>query len=450
MTASIKANPHVFLREIKKQDTNGWVTKNTAILIVHGIGNQLPLETLDQFGRGLLNQFGKELRDHLKISHEIVAKPAEGAGGVWFDNVLRISKTGDEHYIDLYEYYWANYAQDKATGKDIRLWLNGVISGAKIFYNDNANLGETYMNNSIFFDKKTGKFKGGRYRLFISVLSKVLFFLDFLSQAINFLVSLIPYIGKFADSYLQKYADGKILDITNVIGEVVVYNVSDPKSKFYDVRRKILDEAVVAIRYLIEKVTINDPAAGDNSMNLYYPSVVIAGHSLGSQISYDAINKINLLINEGEISTYDKNGICKTNDKLTIAGQLNGFITFGCPLDKIVFFLRENIPAKDYLRVQFLDHYHGFKQRSTNLIPNGGRTRTKTLQSSCALKPHLKDVKWRNYYDDQDYVSGGLDFYEGLTNINCQFKKIPFGFTHSNYWDSSDFFKDIIHEYLSN
>jgi hypothetical protein len=34
---------------------------------------------------------------------------------------------------------------------------------------------------------------------------------------------------------------------------------------------------------------------------LSYPSVFVAGHSLGSEIAYDAINRINLLANAGKL-----------------------------------------------------------------------------------------------------------------------------------------------------
>ena len=43
-----------------------WVKKDTAILVVHGMGNQLPLETLDQFGRGLIKSFKKEFDEEIK------------------------------------------------------------------------------------------------------------------------------------------------------------------------------------------------------------------------------------------------------------------------------------------------------------------------------------------------------------------------------------------------
>jgi hypothetical protein len=439
MGSNNQPNPNELLNSIIYGDLK-WVSKNTAIIIVHGIGNQLPLETLDAFGRGLIKQYRTVFSEELAISHEVVTKP-DSSDGVWFDNVLRIHKKDSDYYIDLYEYYWANYSQNVATWKDLNIWLQGVVSGATAFYKKNAQIGEQYKDGSPFFDNKTGKFNSFRYWFFLVFVSKVFFIVTALWKLILWFISLIPLLGKLADSLFQSYADSEMHDLLNVIGEVSIYNVFDPKSKFYDTRRKILDGAVKAITFLIERTN----KEGDD---LYYPSVIVAGHSLGTEVTYDAINKLNLMINVGQIKTYDENGICKLKNKNHIVEQLNGYVTFGCPLDKTVFFLRENVPDTEYLRQQFLDNYHEFKQRDLD-YSNNHSTNAYYLKASCNLKHLLESVKWRNYYDHKDYVSGGLDFYTGLTNIDCQFKAGTFGFTHSYYWDCDNFYKDVISNFLN-
>jgi len=43
-----------------------WPTKNTAFLIVHGIGNQKPIETLDSFSRGIISALKNiPMKNHL-------------------------------------------------------------------------------------------------------------------------------------------------------------------------------------------------------------------------------------------------------------------------------------------------------------------------------------------------------------------------------------------------
>jgi hypothetical protein len=470
--SNTKPNPKQLLNSIIHGDLE-WVNKNTAILVAHGIGTQLPMETLDSFGRGLIKQYRAAFKEELRISHEVVTKP-DGSGGVWFDNILRIHKEGSGYYIDLYEYYWANYSQNVATWPDLNAWLQGVVSGATIFYKQNEEIGERYHFSGPFFDSKTGKFKPFTYWFFLAFVSKVFFIVGTVWKEFIYGVSLIPFLGKAADSMLQSYVDSEMHALLNVISEVSIYNVFDPKSKFYDTRRKILDGAVNAITFLIERPADNtfdlkgiagkvkDKELEKSNQNgqmidnlkeqisnqeLYYPSVIIAGHSLGTEVTYDAINKINLLINTGQINNYDTDGICKFRNRIHISKQLNGYITFGCPLDKTVFFLRENVPNNQYLLQQFLDNYHEFKQRDLD-YSNNKRTNAEFLKASCNLKHMLESVQWRNYHDHKDYVSGGLDFYTGLTNIDCQFTAGTFGFTHSYYWDCDNFYKDIISSFL--
>jgi hypothetical protein len=427
----------------------------------------LPLETLDQFGRGLVKQYRKEFGQELSLMHKTVKKTENGV--VRFDNVLRIfrsdgnGKTKEQNatdgpFIDLYEYYWADLAQDKASWKDLNTWLQGVVKGAESFYDRNAVLGKQYKDQSIFFDSKTGNFKTWKYRIFLTVVSKLFYVADFLCRGLLWLVARIPFLGNTASSLLESYLDTMVHNVVNIISEVAIYNVVDPKSKFFETRTKILDGAVRSLRYLLEKERTdweeeeknkNLPVGEkkDAALGLYYSQVIVAGHSLGTQVAYDAINKVNLLVNKGEIKNYDYNGKCRF-DGSDIVDQLNGFITFGSPLDKIVFFLRENVPDEEYVRQQIMDHYNGFKQRDLDGEFNNTHTNKQYVAIETRVVRMLDAVQWRNYFDDKDYVSGGLDYYYKLTNINCQFKAGRFGFTHSYYWDYEKFYRDIISNYL--
>jgi len=241
---------------------------------------------------------------------------------------------------------------------------------------------------------------------------------------------------------MKNYAQSLLKEFTNVLGDVVVYNVVDPKSKFYQVRKKIQTGAVKAIKNLIEQCQQKDGL--DSSF--CYDSIVVAGHSLGTQVAYDAINQINLLVNQGKIKHYNKEGLCDMPGvSRKISDHLNGFITFGSPLDKIVFFLRENVPNQQYVRSQLLSQFHGFKIRDLNLTSMNNK---QYLVIKSRLERFLEDIPWRNYFDNHDYVSGGLDYFQKVTNIDCQFKASRFGFTHSDYWTCELFYKDIIKNFL--
>jgi hypothetical protein len=430
-----KANGHAQQPSLGQKTPIHWVTRNTAMIIVHGIGEQLPLETLDMFGRGLVSEYANAFGNQISIQHCVVTKQSD-SDECWFDNVVRITKEGSKHHIDLYEYYWANYTEDKASWTDISMWLDGVVKGAKEFYDEQPKLGETYNDSSIFFDKN-GKFRPIVYKIFIGSVSKAIIATNLLLATILKFMSYIPLVGGLAATLLKSLLNKSGHRFANILGDICVYNVVDPKSKFYCVRRQILDGAVSAIRYLLEK------KGADKKRT--YASVVVAGHSLGSQISYDAINKVNLLANQGLIDGYDCDGKCLATDKdadiARLSDQLTAYITFGSPLDKIVFFLREKTGKEQKLRQQMMEAYHCFKQLqwSTSQID------AEYMKLKMCIHRFLDDIPWRNYYDDKDYVSGRLDYYGNVDNINCQFDAPgKFAFTHSDYWSEPKMYRDII------
>lgn len=441
-----------------------WFKENTAILIVHGIGDQVPLATLDEFARGLITAF-QSVGLHLQLNHVLMPK-ADG-DKIWYDNVLRISRQdadANEAYLDIYEYYWANYTQDKASWSDLNQWLNGVVDGAQKFYKRNETLGKIYKDRSIFFDSK-GRFNKLIYRFFIAFAAKLLMILDITATGLLKLLTYIPlpFIGELAAKLLNGLFGTFIHRLTNTVGDVTVYNVVDPKSKFYCVRKQISEGCVTAIQYLIDKtvgsttvsalrddlierrITPSEYEQALLKLEPQYPRVLIAGHSLGSQIAYDGINKINFMVNQAALETYDQTGFSRLKPQNHVSEQLKGFITFGSPLDKIVFFLRENVPDEQYIRRQMLKNFLGFKMHDTDLIA----IEDSQHRTGSTLVRMFEDITWRNYFDRHDYVSGGLDYFTKVVNVDCNFKKGWNSFTHSDYWSCNDFYLDIIDHYLA-
>ncbi len=435
----ISVNPGELLKG--SSSPHKWVSENTAMLIVHGIGNQLPMETLDQFGRGLIKGYAKNTEggiDSYEIEHRVEKKNAGEKGGEWFDNIIRIRKKGENTYIDLYEYYWAHYTEDQTDWEDIKSWISGVLKGAKKFYDENKAIAEKYEGkDSTFFKYHDGQISW-RYTLFINGLLTLVLMWNYIKK----LLKKIPFVQFIPTGF----ADSISNDIANVVGDVVAYNVTDAKSKYYQVRRSILDGAVKAIKYIIEK---------ESDSGMAYPSVIIAGHSLGSQVTYDAINRINFLVNNDGVANYNPDGNYKypelrNNKKSAIKDQLKGYITFGSPLDKIAFFLRENIPKNQFLRQQLIADFLAFKQRDWVLSEATEKMPDYFSIKNCTTNRLLDSIKWRNYHDKHDAVSGPLDYYKEVVNVDCDFKgKGFFAFTHSNYWEHDDFYDDIIREFLN-
>ncbi len=120
--------------------------------------------------------------------------------------------------------------------------------------------------------------------------------------------------------------------------------------------------------------------------------------------------------------------------------KINGLVTFGSPLDKIAFFFREHTPKKQYIRRQILAHFHGFKSKDLNLQKN-------EVKVENPIKPFLDHVRWVNFWDKKDPVSGQLDFYKDVENFQYSMKK-PYGISHIEYWNYGKMYDDICDHFI--
>ncbi len=383
------------------------------------------------FARTLIESLKESFDCDVRLTHGLSKKSRSDGTDVWFDNFLRINRIENNEPvgfpIDVYEYYWAHHTEDQASLTDISLWVSRVTSGAKKFYKANKRIGEKYGDKSVFFEDN--KFQYWKYKFFVYLVGAFLPAVSyFFNQALK-AISYIPVIGIPFRWWVSAFAESKLKYIANVIGDIAVYNTTDQKCKFYRVRQEILTGAVKAIRNLVER---------DSHNGRFYDKVLIAGHSLGSQVSYDALNRIIHLANSDELVGYNGKNRSELSDILC------GLITFGSPLDKIAFFLRENVEAKEYVRAQLLNNFHAFKQRDWS--PNGGSAWPYKIEP--IFDRLLEDMKWINYYDKRDYVSGSLDYYQKLENIDLKFKSNWFSITHSRYWKSKEMYNAIINDFL--
>jgi hypothetical protein len=248
------------------------------------------------------------------------------------------------------------------------------------------------------------------------------------------LLGKLPFAGNLLEAAATWVEDELFHNVANVLGDVTIYNTSDEKSKYNIIRRKILNGAIESVRAFIEP-----SGDADAGWKWKYERVILAGHSLGTQITYDAINRINFLVQAGELNGIGKDGILDRPDRKSVDELLAGFITFGSPLDKIAFFLRDQAPGDQVLRQAILNDYYGFRQRSWNPV-SGIRVGSATVAMKPEFQRLFESIPWRNYFDAHDPVSGSLDFYRGVTNVKCDFTG---RFTHSNYWTCDKMFEEI-------
>lgn len=434
--------------DISNIEGGQWVKKNTAILVIHGVGNQRPIETIDMFARGLIGayaEYGGHSNDSLTLTH-MLAKKSGDSNEVWFDNYLRINRKDSDKHIDIYEYYWANYPSGKVSLDDMQAWAKRVARGAKDFYSQEK-LGERYKDDSIFF--KNGRFLRFKYYIFLQLGVVFIPVMNVVLEKTSGWLEKVPGIGLIGEKLGRSIKESVTHLITSVAGDVVAYNTKDPKYGLYEIRKRILDGAVKSLRYLIEP----KHGAVKGVKERPYERVVIAAHSLGSQIAFDALNRLNHLISQDEIIGVGNDGRLTSGGVKGghISSYISGLVTFGSPLDKIAFFFRERSNGGAYIRREMLRNFHTFKQR--DWYEGLG---TDEFEVKGVLSRHLDKVQWRNYFDPHDPVSGSLDYYGKLDNINCRIRtgksrnivSILRNFSHSEYWNLRKMYGDVISKIL--
>jgi hypothetical protein len=173
--------------------------------------------------------------------------------------------------------------------------------------------------------------------------------------------------------------------LVQYVGDVTAYISSYKIDRFEEVRQKIKDCAM-------ETATAVYRVQSQNLHQVEYEKVAIIGHSLGSVIAYDTLNR---LLNDDALS----------NNWLQICDRTCLFLTFGSPLDKIAFFF--NIMGKTTRHVR--------EQLAAVVQP--------LLESR-----HVREtIPWVNVYSRNDVICGSLDFYDlppGTANPISSIKRV--------------------------
>ncbi|MBI5021984.1 MAG: hypothetical protein HZB59_11165 [Ignavibacteriales bacterium] len=375
-------------------------SNSIAILVIHGIGEQDPFETLENF----TGKFWDELKSYYpQMAQRGINKVK--ARDKWTQNYISLN-TGVEYpsTVDIYEYFWAYKPQGKVKFNEVVEWLVKTSLGAGKFYKQYFN--EHPEKRKKYKEAAPDMFKGDDF-----VKYGYLQYIGWAIRILSWLVSFMPTNLKWLISPPLKWFEQKAIDY---LGDVVVYTTTDMKSPYFATRSEILYGAVEEIKTLM--------------LDERYNKIVVVGHSLGSVIAYDALNRINHALNLGTI-------------KPKPIGTITGLVTFGSPLDKVAFFFSEITHEEEELRRQILAHYHSFR-----ILPIDKSKMRHQLEES--FKPMLKDVQWINYWHPNDKVSGPLDFYLVDDNIEVEEKDWTVSHAHNNYWKYGKMYKDIVERFF--
>ena len=216
--------------------------------------------------------------------------------------------------------------------------------------------------------------------------------------------------------------------LVDYVADIAVYCTAAAKSAHYVTREAILKSSTRALGELLMNMSWN------------FDQVIVAGHSLGSVIAYDTINKMLSKvwatpdpIGKGPQPPLDV-------DKLD---KLKGLVTFGSPLDKVYYFFREHVTSSQAIRAQILSFLHSYRRRRSGRQygdmkftygPPPPRLDTEPFEF-----PLLGgDFLWLNAWARMDPVSGDLRFYK----IDHELPRPYFfwGLAHLRYWSDLKFY----------
>jgi len=365
-----------------------WPKMDTAFLVIHGVGAHKPFEVLDDFTRNFLDVLKVDKNVNVKCTHKVQRH------NDWIESYIAsyIDNSAGMPVLDFYEYYWDCYMTREITLGEVIAWLDKASDGARRFYKEEMpELAKKYEKDGVDLFKD-GEFKPRGYSILLNSLGPIQLLIRVMSYLhLNCMIERLLEWPSFKD--------------------LVTYTTSDVRSQNYEIRRRILDGAVEELNLLLKSKR--------------YKQIVVVGHSLGSVIAYDALDRI----------AHDMNvpgGI-----QVDAASQIKGLVTLGSPLDKVAFFFTEHMPRKNWIQRAILAHFHNFKRRELTI--------DKPFKDIGDPFQTKLGARWLNFYHEKDLISGHLDAYyvADEDNVLCK-ETIPGTSVHSCYWQLRREFHDKI------
>jgi len=410
--------------------------RRVAMLVTHGMGQQVPYETLSAIGQALVTEHTK-MRSKAPSPdvnvRRVTLTRADGAPEVSRAEVCLHDAAGEPVDVHIYESYWAPLTEGQISFLETVQFLysaawNGIKACLSCGYGKQRGRGfERWMFGGFHLMKIKTWTLLTLLALVASISLLVLpAFLMFTptgwaalkwvgAHSLTWFLAMSPIMqgvviaGVLALAVVAYWVRYFIVEFA---GDVAIYVSSYKVSRFDAIRNSILKEANSIARQVYSAGFVDD-------REQKYDSVVVVGHSLGSVISYDLLN--------GSIN-WDQ---VEWASKYRVVDRTTRLITFGSPLDKTAFLFRTQVSSNRNLR-------EALAARQQPLILDYRQFRP------------IETFHWVNIYSPMDIVSGHLDYYDvpGMPNYNPIENRvdrkawIPL-IAHTQYWDNEELHKAL-------
>ncbi|HSY33801.1 MAG TPA: hypothetical protein VLA42_17600 [Verrucomicrobiae bacterium] len=202
------------------------------------------------------------------------------------------------------------------------------------------------------------------------------------------------------------------------VGDVAIYVRPNKLDRFDAVRSEIKEAARSVVSALFTSYELK--AQPGVAPKFQYDKIALVGHSLGSVIAYDTLNRLML-----------DDWLCE--GALQVAERTATMVTFGSPLNKTAFLF--TIQGKDTLHI---------RERLAS-----------TVQPLIMSYPKFRKLKWINVYSRNDIVSGDLKFYDlpgyqddpvpdiAVQNVKDRDAAVPL-VAHVAYWKNKTVWTELL------
>ena len=194
--------------------------------------------------------------------------------------------------------------------------------------------------------------------------------------------------------------------VVQYLGDVAVYITPHALDRFHEIRRAVKQAVRTAVSAVYEATDVD----AEGAARPRYDAVLLAGHSLGSVVIYDALNA--LLLRDAELKGADN---VRERTKL--------LLTFGSPLDKTAYFFRQQGRAEVAVR----------EALAASLQP-------------LILNYEYRTFPWINVHSSRDPIGNGLAFYDlpaaeapeekRVQNVEDPDALLPLA-AHAEHWDNA-------------
>lgn len=403
-----------------------------AFLVTHGMGQQVPFETVSAIGQALITENSKRHPDEEKVDdfevqvRRVRLTSTDDAPELSRVEVILPTQQGKSVEAHIYESYWAPLTEGQISFLQTVSFLysaawNGITTYYAALRREKARKNDTRNEQSSgntpnpkntddglkHFDRwMFGKFQDMPIKphTFWLLVAVVLSISLLLVPALFIFTPLGLSIGKgIVNGYESRYLQWPLplqiaitilavllfalalavrYFVVEYVGDVAIYVSSYKVSRFDTIRNNILQEACSVARQIYS-------AGISDGTHPCYDTVVIVGHSLGSVISYDMLNSC---INWDQIECGFERRVVPRTTRL---------ITFGSPLDKTAFLFRTQVSSARNLR-------EALAARKQPLILDYQKFRP------------LRTFQWINIYAPADIISGHLDYYDASDTTNLE------------------------------